>query len=127
VTVSASTQVGQAALLPRIILTSSNKSESVYRLDIDAALGCFIGHFPGRPVLAGIVQVHWAVLLARSCFGFERVPREIKRLKFKNLVVPPAVLELSLARVAETDVDFAYGSAGERCSEGRLIFPSSAQ
>ena len=66
-------------------------------------------------------------ILSASCFGFNRVPVEIKRLKFKNVVVPPAILKLSLTRVTEVDVMFAYVDAGRQCSEGRLLFPGMTQ
>ncbi|MEX2497159.1 MAG: hypothetical protein WD448_13775 [Woeseia sp.] len=109
--------------LPRILSFGSGASQSTYQLAIDPDLECFVGHFPGRPVLAGIVQVHWAVVFSGTCFGLKRVPVQIKRLKFKNVVVPPAILELSLVRVTEIDVTFTYIGAGGTCSEGRLIFP----
>lgn len=116
-------EVVQSTRLPRILSCRGDALRQTFRLDIDPGLEWFRGHFPGRPVLAGIVQVHWAVILAASCFGIEQVPMEIKRLKFKSVVVPPDVLDLSLERVTEGEVAFAYaGTAGE-CSEGRLVFP----
>lgn len=124
---SACTQDEVSVGLPRILSIDGDASQRTYQLAIDVDLECFVGHFPGRPVLAGIVQVHWAVMFSASCFGFKQVPVEIKRLKFKNVVVPPAILKLSLVRVTETDVTFAYAGAGRQCSEGRLIFPGIAQ
>lgn len=115
----------QGVALPAILSSEGDARERTFRLDIDAGLVWFSGHFPGRPVLAGIVQVHWAVLLAATCFGIEQVPVEIKRLKFKSVVVPPDVLVLSLQRRGEEDVSFAYASAGGRCSEGLLVFPGA--
>jgi 3-hydroxymyristoyl/3-hydroxydecanoyl-(acyl carrier protein) dehydratase len=109
--------------MPRILSSEGDASNRKYRLDIDPGLEWFRGHFPGRPVLAGIVQVHWAVLLSASCFGIEQLPLEIKRLKFKNLVIPPDVLDLSLQRLTEREVSFVYAGAAGQCSEGRLVFP----
>ena len=43
----------------------------------------FQGHFPGQPVLPGIVQLHLAVLVCRALYGFDDAPQEVKRLKFK--------------------------------------------
>lgn len=108
--------------LPRILSSHGDASERTYRLEIDPGLEWFRGHFPGRPVLAGIVQVHWAVMLSASCLDIELVLTEIRRLKFKNVVVPPAVLELTLQRLSETEVSFDYAGAQGRHSEGRLVF-----
>ncbi len=49
----------------------------------------FRGHFDGLPVLAGVVQVHWAMLLA-SRLGFSAEDfSSSPRIKFKQLVRPP--------------------------------------
>lgn len=112
--------------LPEILSRDGDLLQQTFRLNIDPELIWFRGHFPGRPVLAGIVQVHWAVLLAAACFSIEQVPVEIKRLKFKSVVVPPDVLDLSLKRVTEAEVAFVYAGAAGKCSEGRLVFPGAA-
>jgi 3-hydroxymyristoyl/3-hydroxydecanoyl-(acyl carrier protein) dehydratase len=116
------TQKVQPAGLPRILSSHGDASERTCRLEIDPGLEWFRGHFPSHPVLAGIVQVHWAVMLSASWFGIELQPLEIKRLKFKNVVVPPTVLELTLQRVSETEVSFDYAGVHGRYSEGRLVF-----
>jgi hypothetical protein len=47
---------------------------------------------------------------------------EIKRLKFKRLVVPPVTLELFLCRSTENEVQFEFASDGQQHSQGRLVF-----
>lgn len=96
-------------------------------LEVDSALGWFSGHFPGHPVLPGIVQVHWAVRFSSSHLGFERVPVEIHRLKFKKVVHPMEILELSISKYEDTAVAFEYTCAGQPCSEGRLIYRENAR
>jgi 3-hydroxymyristoyl/3-hydroxydecanoyl-(acyl carrier protein) dehydratase len=91
-------------------------------LDISPELGWFEGHFPGNPVLAGVVQLHWAVGVSLALFRFSEVPVEIKRLKFKNIVIPPRVLELTLELCNEQEVQFEFTSMGQVHSLGRLIF-----
>ena len=46
----------------------------------------FQGHFPGNPILPGIVQLHWAIGFSMGLLGFSEAPHDIKRLKFKNIV-----------------------------------------
>lgn len=91
-------------------------------LEISPGLGWFRGHFPGNPVLPGIVQVHWAVTASRFLFGMDNGPGEIKQLKFKSVVTPPNVIELALCRPNECEVQFDYSSLGRQHSQGRLIF-----
>jgi 3-hydroxymyristoyl/3-hydroxydecanoyl-(acyl carrier protein) dehydratase len=94
-------------------------------LDIAGDLSWFQGHFPGQPVLPGIVQLHWAVLVCRALYDFDDAPQEIKRLKFKNVVVPPRALELLVVRKGEHEAQFRFSSDGEENSEGRIVFPGS--
>jgi hypothetical protein len=91
-------------------------------LDISSDLGWFRGHFPGNPVLAGVVQLHWAVSVSLALFKFSEVPVEIKRLKFKSIVIPPTILELALSKPGESEVQFEFSSLGQVHSLGRLIF-----
>lgn len=95
-------------------------------LDISADLGWFQGHFPGTPVLAGVVQLHWAISVSRALFGFREVPVEIKRLKFMSIVTPPKALELVLDKKNENEVQFEFSSSGQIHSLGRLIFEKEA-
>jgi hypothetical protein len=72
--------------------------------------------------LPGVVQVHWAVLVSSAYFGLDGVPTVINRLKFKNVIVPPTVVELSVTRSTKVEVSFGYAGAGKQYSEGRLVF-----
>ena len=93
------------------------------RFDIREDLDCFRGHFPGVPVLPGVVQLDWAVRIACEHFGVQGVPKDIRRLKFKSVVIPPAEIDLELTRTGPTTVRFAYTGADVQYSEGRLTFP----
>lgn len=108
------------------VLEQGSRSRKLL-LEVDSALGWFSGHFPGHPVLPGIVQVHWAVRFSWSYLGFEDVPVEIHRLKFKKIVQPTEILELCISKCEDTVVAFEYTCAGQPCSEGRLIYPEKAR
>ena len=90
--------------------------------EISPDLGWFQGHFPGDPVLAGVVQLHWAVGISLALFNFNDIPAEITRLKFKNIVTPPRTLELALNKAGENEVQFEFTSLGQTHSLGRMIF-----
>lgn len=91
-------------------------------LEVTADLKWFAGHFPGEPVLPGIIQTHWAAQFARAAFDFAGQPQRIKRLKFKQVVVPPQILVLALHQASATEVQFGFSSNAGQHSEGRLVF-----
>ena len=107
---------------PRVLRLSGETPELELEMDVSEELVGFRGHFPGNPVLAGIVQVHWAATFARKLFQFDQVPTEIKRLKFKNVVQPPATLRLTLKQTEAQAVQFEFSSADRSHSMGLLIF-----
>jgi 3-hydroxymyristoyl/3-hydroxydecanoyl-(acyl carrier protein) dehydratase len=112
--------------LPRILTQLEDAPYHRLLLVITPELGWFRGHFPKNPVLPGVVQLHWAVIAATSLFGFQDVPVEIKRLKFKGIVTPPRMLELALSKPRQNEVQFGYASLGQQHSEGRLVFTGDA-
>lgn len=96
-------------------------------LEVTDALSCFRGHFPGFPVLSGVVQLHWAARLAACLFGLGPEVREIKQLKFRRTVIPPCWLELSLAQTRASEVRFEWSSHNEVHAQGSLVFTGSAK
>ena len=107
---------------PPVLSLVEDSSQHILRLDISSDLGWFRGHFPGTPVLAGVVQLHWAVSVSLDLFEFSEVPVEIKRLKFKNIVTPPRILELALNKTNESEVKFEFTSLDQIHSQGHLVF-----
>lgn len=106
---------------PQFLDVEQSDDRLVAQLAVLPGLEWFRGHFPGEPVLPGIIQTHWAVQISRAAFDQVTQPQRIKRLKFKQVVVPPQELELLLLRVGD-DVQFAYSSSVGQHSEGRLVF-----
>ncbi len=111
---------------PQILSLQDDPHGVRLRLEITPELDCFRGHFPDEPVLPGVVQLHWAVLIAQARFDFRGVPAELKRLKFKKIVTPPQELELTVSRRNEREVQFNFDSPDGPNSEGRLVFAETA-
>lgn len=91
---------------------------------------CFQGHFPGRPILAGVIQLHWAVRLSQTCLAGIGVTREILRLKYHNIAVPPRFVELQLQRTDATQdstrVQFRVHSQDCVHAQGTIVFEGSS-
>lgn len=113
---------GLKQTFPQILSRLEDHPGNRLLIDVTPDLSCFQGHFPGKPILAGVTQLHWAVCVSCNLYGFNEVPAEVKRLKFKNIISPPRVVELNLSRAFENEVQFEFASLGQIHSQGRLVF-----
>jgi len=70
-------------------------------LRVPADLTFLEGHFPGFPVVPGVVQLRWALRLAAALLGHEPRLASVEALKFRELLRPGdafrAAVELSAA------------------------------
>lgn len=107
---------------PRVLSLSGDGTQALLTLDVAAEMNWFRGHFPDQPVLPGVIQLHWAVIVASACFDLAATPREVKRLKFKNIVTPPKTLTLTVSLLNDDEVQFRFDDASSMFSEGRLVF-----
>ena len=98
-----------------------------YELRVPPTLVHFAGHFPGLPILPGVVQVHWAMHLAAEHVPAVRALASVDRLKFMAPVPPGAVLNLTLAHdAARGRVQFAYRLSGRECASGVIVYREPA-
>lgn len=111
--------------MPRILSGFGGDDRFSLLLEVSSELSWFEGHFPGQPVLPGIIQLHWANVIATALFELDGLPHHIKRLKFSNVIVPPRIVELVLERPAANEVQFRIHGAGLQNSQGRLVFGAS--
>jgi 3-hydroxymyristoyl/3-hydroxydecanoyl-(acyl carrier protein) dehydratase len=96
-----------------------------FEFEISEDLEWFSGHFPGSPVLPGVVQLRWAVELAQEHFKMGDGPLEVLRLKFKSVVVPPTFINLELSKISDTEATFEYTGTNAVYSQGKLRFAGS--
>lgn len=106
-------------------VTAEELSQDGARLEllVPSGLVYFRGHFPGRPVLPGVVQLHWAVLLANRYLGKTGLFKGIRALKFQRIIVPDQSVELRLEYSTERRaLSFSYSSDAGPHSSGRILF-----
>jgi len=104
---------------------SETRSETAlhYELRVPPTLEHFAGHFPGLPILPGVVQVDWAMRLATDHVPGVRALASIEQLKFKAPVPPGALLDLTLSHDASRRrVQFAYRLGGRDCASGVFVY-----
>lgn len=79
----------------------------------------FAGHFPGQPILPGVVLIDGALRAAR-----ERQPEvrawTIAQAKFLRPVRPGDLLRLGLSELAGGGVAFAFEREGQTVASGQL-------
>jgi 3-hydroxymyristoyl/3-hydroxydecanoyl-(acyl carrier protein) dehydratase len=98
-----------------------------YELRVPRTLAHFAGHFPGLPILPGVVQLDWAIRLAADHVPAVRAVASIDRLKFMVPVLPGAMLKLTLAHdAARRRVQFAYRMDGRECAAGVIVYREPA-
>ena len=93
------------------------------RLRVPYDMAIFRGHFPSAPIVPGVMQVGWAVELARA-HGLARGPLTgIGATKFRRMLRPGMCLDARLERDARSgQVHFRYTCGHTVVSTGRLQF-----
>ena len=83
----------------------------------------FRGHFPGYPILPGVIQLHFALRFIRMFFNTSHTDKyTITKLKFSALILPDSTVKFALTRHDAHTFSFEYTRDGMRCSAGRITF-----
>ncbi len=97
-------------------------------LGVPVDLAHFSGHFPQTPVLPGVIQIDWAISLARQLI--ENLPprfQGMEVLKFQQLARPGDRLQLTLRFDAQrSKLHFSYRNGDAPCSSGRILLGAPA-
>jgi 3-hydroxymyristoyl/3-hydroxydecanoyl-(acyl carrier protein) dehydratase len=108
-------------LLPTV-LNHVAEPEAVFTLAMDADLLAFQGHFPGNPILPGVVQVDWAIHFGTAAFGPLGAFRGIDNLKFHAIIRPGEVVELHLGFERGERLRFSFCAGAAKKSSGVILF-----
>jgi 3-hydroxymyristoyl/3-hydroxydecanoyl-(acyl carrier protein) dehydratase len=109
-------------LLPTVLDRASG-AEEAFTLVMDPDLTAFQGHFPGNPILPGVVQVDWAIRFGALAFGDLGRFRGVDQLKFQDLIQPGEVLELKLGfDPGHGRLRFRFQAGSARKSSGVILF-----
>ncbi len=94
-----------------------------YELRVPPDLIHFRGHFPGLPILPGVVLVDWIVCLAAKQTEAARHIQSIDQLKFVAPVPPAALVSLQLTHEPQRcRVRFRARLGARDCASGVLVY-----
>lgn len=113
-----------AAQHPWVVDRALNGQQLRYLLWVDPQLTYFVGHFPGQPILPGVVQLDWGIR-----FAAEQWPGSMdqanycgmQNLKFKQPIEPAELLQLVLTQ-HPGKIDFVFSTPTEVRSQGTLLY-----
>jgi 3-hydroxymyristoyl/3-hydroxydecanoyl-(acyl carrier protein) dehydratase len=109
--------------LPEIEALERSVDRLSLRFVVPPTLRYFEGHFDGCPVLPGVVQVGWAIELARLHLSFSARFRSLAAVKFTRVIQPDLGLTLELgANATRRELSFEYRCGNTSCSSGRVLF-----
>jgi 3-hydroxymyristoyl/3-hydroxydecanoyl-(acyl carrier protein) dehydratase len=90
-------------------------------LAVPANLLYFNSHFPGFPILPGVVQIDWIMEYARHYFQLEGAAAAAMRLKFRQPIKPGDHVTLTLDyHAARQQIEFTYALGDGIASSGRI-------
>ncbi|MGH8278853.1 MAG: 3-hydroxyacyl-ACP dehydratase FabZ family protein [Gammaproteobacteria bacterium] len=109
--------------LPLVLARRLEVAHSELDILVAADNPWFEGHFPGQPILPGVVQIGWAVYYAGELHGFNNGVRLLEHIKFKRPILPGAQLTLRLTPDRLTSrLRYEYRDAQQSFSSGTVNF-----
>lgn len=95
-------------------------------LHIPADLAQLEGHFPGRPVLAGVVQIDWAVTLAARYLGLPIASAQRFQVKFRTVTTPEMAITLTLRHLQDRQrLSFEYRTGTRLLTSGTIALEAA--
>ena len=108
---------------PQAQLQEQDAQRVVLALTIPADLLYFDGHFPGAPILPGVVQTDWAISYGRRYFDLPPHFAGMQALKFQQVILPGASVTLELQHDTQKSVlNFRIHSEAGAHASGRILF-----
>ena len=95
-------------------------------LTIPAEHPAYAGHFPGQPILPGVVLLDAALYALAKVWGNPAASGQIKSAKFLSPVLPGEALILHYIASAEGEFRFELRSTARVVASGAVAFTQAA-
>ncbi|MBO5997779.1 MAG: AMP-binding protein [Alphaproteobacteria bacterium] len=80
----------------------------------------FQGHFPGHPILPGVIQLHFAFYFLKRYFNEYEDNYTLHKLKFTSLILPDKTVHFELTKTGKKEFDFLYSAPNKNYSSGKI-------
>ncbi len=74
------------------------------------------------PILPGVAQMDWVIQLAGQHWSTPTSIQRIEVLKFNDMILPGATVDLLIERKRDDCITFKYSDGDKALSSGRLVF-----
>jgi 3-hydroxymyristoyl/3-hydroxydecanoyl-(acyl carrier protein) dehydratase len=112
-----------------VVLAESRSERRLERtLRVPRDLAAFEGHFPGAPLVAGVVQLGWVMDAASALAGSAAEASGFEGLRFRDVLAPDQELRLAVELSDTGDLARFQLDAGERVfAAGRVRLAARAR
>jgi 3-hydroxymyristoyl/3-hydroxydecanoyl-(acyl carrier protein) dehydratase len=112
--------------LPNVIAQRRDETHCELDLTFNADCPWLEGHFPGQPILPGVVQIGWAVHFAGKIYGYHTGVHTLEQIKFRQPIFPGKHLTLHLMPdLQRHKLRYEYRDADSNYSSGTLHFEAA--
>jgi len=104
------------------VLSDVRRTDDAWEAEIVFPSGslCFEGHFPGFPILPGVVQLATAQAAAERLAGRRLAVSSVRKMKFSHVLRPDGCVRLAVTRKAAGVYVYVYTSGDAVCASGEL-------
>ena len=104
---------------PEVLEAIRSEASAQWRCRVPQDLSCWPGHFPGSPVVPGVLQIDWAMDLASELLG--DLPRicEMDQVTFRDTLRPGDTFRLRVDAEADGWIRFRIWSESAEHASGR--------
>lgn len=110
---------------PSILSSNFSAERNEYRAELMVPDNLYHlqGHFPGQPILPGVVQIAWVVAKGRELFAALGEFEKMEAVKFQQVIQPGERFSLTLRLdSAKNTLIFNYATTDCSVSSGRIAF-----
>ncbi len=111
---------GMNLSLPFVLSKKASSDNAEINLIFKKNCNFFDGHFDIMPILPGVVQLYYARYFADDVFNIEIPPKEVKKVKFSNIIKSDMNIVLKLKN-NENCVNFTYEADDKVFSSGIFV------
>jgi acyl-CoA synthetase (AMP-forming)/AMP-acid ligase II len=107
--------------LPEFRLLERDNGSCIAELWVSPTMPYLKGHFPGQPILPGVVQIDWLVWLTRELLGLDAEFAGLEVAKFRRVIRPGSRLQVHLANdEARSRTRYQIAIGDDICATGRI-------